>query len=209
MTIDAGVGWADAFNGTFIKEVLNATSFGTIWIIEILLLLLLFLVIYFMLENTLIKSLPFLSFIIIAILMVCKALTGHTAAVPNQVLAVLMDFLHLLSMALWLGGLLTLLVILPGLANRQADDKKTFYWSIIQRFSRWSFLFVIILIISGIYSSLQHVPTIYSLINTTYGQLLLAKIGLMLVMIVLGAFHYLRGKSGLKNLVIVWEWSLV
>lgn len=58
--------------------------------------------------------------------MVCKALTGHTAAVPNQVLAVLMDFLHLLSMALWLGGLLTLLVILPGLANRQADDKKTF-----------------------------------------------------------------------------------
>ncbi|SNT02349.1 copper transport protein [Bacillus sp. OK838] len=200
VTIDAGVGWADAFNGTFIKEVLNATSFGTIWIIEILLLLLLFLVIYFMLENTLIKSLPFLSFIIIAILMVCKALTGHTAAVPNQVLAVLMDFLHLLSMALWLGGLLALLVILPGLANRQADDKKTFYWSIIQRFSRWSFLFVIILIISGIYSSLQHVPTIHSLINTTYGQLLLAKIGLMLVMIVFGAFHYFRGKKRVKKL---------
>ncbi|MGE1163987.1 copper resistance protein CopC [Peribacillus simplex] len=200
VTIDAGVGWADAFNGTFIKEVLNATSFGTIWIIEILLLLLLFLVIYFMLENTLIKALPFLSFIIIAILMVCKALTGHTAAVPNQVLAVLMDFLHLLSMALWLGGLLALLVILPGLANRQADDKKTFYWSIIQRFSRWSFLFVIILIISGIYSSLQHVPTIHSLINTTYGQLLLAKIGLMLVMIVLGAFHYFRGKKRVKKL---------
>lgn len=200
VTIDAGVGWADAFNGTFIKEVLNATSFGNIWIIEILLLLLLFLVIYFMLENTLIKSLPFLTFIIIAILMVCKALTGHTAAVPNHVLAVLMDFLHLLSMALWLGGLLALLVILPGLANRQADDKKTFYWSIIQRFSRWSFLFVIILIISGIYSSLQHVPTIHSLINTTYGQLLLAKIGLMLAMIVLGAFHYFRGKKRVKKL---------
>ncbi|MGE7186986.1 copper resistance protein CopC [Peribacillus sp. NPDC006672] len=200
VTIDAGVGWADAFNGTFIKEVLNATSFGTIYIIEILLLLLLFLVIYFMLENSLNKSLPFLSFIIIAILMVCKALTGHTAAVPNQVLAVLMDFLHLLSMALWLGGLLALLVILPGLADRQAEDKKTFYWSIIQRFSRWSFLFVIILSVSGIYSSLQHVPTIHSLINTTYGQLLLAKIGLMLIMIVLGAFHYFRGKKQVKKL---------
>jgi copper transport protein len=200
VTIDAGVGWADAFNGTFIKEVLNATSFGTIYIIEILLLLLLFLVIYFMLENSLNKSLPFLSFIIIAILMVCKALTGHTAAVPNQVLAVLMDFLHLLSMALWLGGLMALLVILPGLADRQAEDKKTFYWSIIQRFSRWSFLFVIILIVSGIYSSLQHVPTIHSLINTTYGQLLLAKIGLMLIMIVLGAFHYFRGKKQVKKL---------
>lgn len=202
VTIDAGVGWTDAFKLNFIKEVLNATNFGTIWIIEVLILLLLFLVIYFMLENSLNKSLPFLSFIIMASLMICKALTGHTAAVPNQFLAVLMDFLHLLSMALWLGGIMALLVILPGLAERQAvqEDKKTFYWSIIQRFSRWAFLFVIILIVSGIYSSLQHVPTVHSLFNTTYGQLLLAKIGLMLVMIVLGGFHFLRGKKQTKKL---------
>ncbi|MBT2614257.1 MULTISPECIES: copper resistance CopC/CopD family protein [unclassified Bacillus (in: firmicutes)] len=202
VTIDAGVGWTDAFNVSYIKEVLNATNFGTIWIMEILILLLLFLVIYFMLENSLNKSLPFISFIIIASLMICKAFTGHTAAVPNQALAVLMDFLHLLSMALWLGGLLALLVILPGLADRQSvqGDKKTFYWSIIQRFSKWAFLFVIILIISGIYSSLQHVPTIHSLFNTTYGQLLLAKIGLMLIMIVLGGFHFLRGKKQTKKL---------
>ncbi|MES1042273.1 copper resistance protein CopC [Peribacillus simplex] len=201
VTIDAGVGWTDAFKVSYIKEVLNGTNFGSVWIIEILILLLLFLVIYFMLENSLNKSLPYLSFIIIACLMICKALTGHTAAVPNQVLAVLMDFLHLLSMALWLGGLMALLVILPGLADRQAvQDKKTFYWSIISRFSKWAFLFVIILIVSGIYSSLQHVPTIHSLFNTTYGQLLLAKIGLMLVMIVLGGFHFLRGKKQTKKL---------
>ncbi|WHY57155.1 copper resistance protein CopC [Peribacillus simplex] len=202
VTIDAGVGWTDAFKLSYIKEVLNATNFGTVWIIEVLILLLLFLVIYFMLENSLNKSLPFLSFIIMASLMICKALTGHTAAVPNQFLAVLMDFLHLLSMALWLGGIMALLVILPGLAERQAvqEDKKTFYWSIIQRFSRWAFLFVIILIVSGIYSSLQHVPTVHSLFNTTYGQLLLAKIGLMLVMIVLGGFHFLRGKKQTKKL---------
>ncbi len=202
VTIDAGVGWTDAFKVSYIKEVLNATNFGSVWIIEILILLLLFLVIYFMLENSLNKSLPYLSFIIIACLMICKALTGHTAAVPNQVLAVLMDFLHLLSMALWLGGLMALLVILPGLADRQAvqEDKRTFYWSIISRFSKWTFLFVIILIVSGIYSSLQHVPTIHSLFNTTYGQLLLAKIGLMLAMIVLGGFHFLRGKKQTKKL---------
>ncbi|MFE4240355.1 copper resistance protein CopC [Peribacillus butanolivorans] len=200
VTIDAGVGWTDAFNVSYIKEVLNATNFGAIWIVEILILLFLFLVIYFMLENSLNKSLPFLSFIIIASLMVCKASIGHTAAVPNQVLAVLMDFLHLLSMALWLGGIMALLVILPGLADRQTEDKKTFYWSIIQRFSRWAFLFVIILIVSGIYSSLQHVPTIHSLLKTTYGQLLLAKVGLMLVMIVLGAFHFFRGKKKEKKL---------
>ncbi|MDQ7860378.1 CopD family protein [Peribacillus frigoritolerans] len=158
------------------------------------------------------KSLPFISFIIIASLMICKAFTGHTAAVPNQALAVLMDFLHLLSMALWLGGLMALLVILPGLADRQAvqEDKKTFYWSIIQRFSKWAFLFVIILIISGIYSSLQHVPTIHSMFNTIYGQLLLAK---NRSHVNHDRFRRLsfsqREKANEKNLVIVWEWSLV
>ncbi|MBO1000219.1 copper resistance protein CopC [Bacillus sp. SD075] len=202
VTIDAGVGWTDAFKVGYIKEVLNATNYGTVWIIEVLIMLLLFLVLYFMLENSLNKSLPFLSFIIIASLMICKAFTGHTAAVPNQVLAVLMDFLHLLSTALWIGGLMSLLVILPGLADRQAvqEDKKTFYWSIIQKFSKWAFLFVLILVVSGIYSSLQHVPTIHSLFNTTYGQLLLAKIGLMLIMVVLGGIHFLRGKKQTKKL---------
>lgn len=202
VTIDAGVGWSDAFNGTYIKEVLNGTSFGTIWIIQILMLILLFLALYFMLENPLNKALPFLSFIMTAFLMLGKALTGHTAAVPNHVLAVLMDFLHILSMALWMGGLMALLVILPGMADRQAvqEDKKIFYWTIIQRFSRWAFACVIILVISGIYSSLQHVPTIHSLFNTTYGQLLLAKIVLMTVMIVLGAWHFLKGKKQTKKL---------
>ncbi|WP_285768643.1 copper resistance protein CopC [Peribacillus sp. SI8-4] len=202
VTIDAGVGWTDAFDGTYIKEVLNGTNFGTIWVIQMLLLILLFLIIYFMLENPLITSLPNLSFMIVAILMVGKAMIGHTAAVPNHVLAILMDFLHLLSMALWLGGLLAILVMLPGLAARQEilEDKKVFYWTIISRFSRWAFAFVIILVISGIYSSLQHVPTIHSLFNTIYGQLLLAKIGLMSVMIVLGALHFFKGKKQTKKL---------
>ncbi|MCK1994133.1 hypothetical protein GW626_02110 [Peribacillus muralis] len=202
VTIDAGVGWTDAFNGTYIREVLNGTNFGTIWVIQLLMLILLFMALYFMLENPLRKSLPVLSFLLTTLLMVGKALTGHTAAVPNHVLAVLMDFLHILSMALWLGGLMALLIILPGLADRQAvqEDKKLFYWTIIQRFSKWAFVFVIILIVSGIYSSLQHVPTIHSLFNTTYGQLLLAKIGLMSVMIVLGAWHFFKGKAQSKKL---------
>ncbi|MGE7877837.1 copper resistance protein CopC [Peribacillus muralis] len=202
VTIDAGVGWTDAFNGTYIKEILNGTNFGTIWIIQILMLILLFLALYFMLDNPLNKSLPFLSLIMTVFLMLGKALTGHTAAVPNHVLAVLMDFLHILSMALWLGGLMALLVILPGLAERQGvqEDKKIFYWTIIQRFSRWAFAFVIVLIVSGIYSSLQHVPTIHSLFHTTYGQLLLAKVGLMSVMTVLGAWHFFKGKTQTNKL---------
>lgn len=51
--------------------------------------------------------------------MLCKASIGHTAAVNNQVLAVIMDFFHLLGMSLWLGNLLALVLLLPGESKKE------------------------------------------------------------------------------------------
>ena len=201
VTIDAEVSWQHAFNGIYLKEVLQSTQFGRIWIIEISLLLVLFVAILFMIRNQLNKLSLMLPFFLVSALMVCKAFIGHTTDTTHQYWAVSMDFLHLLSMALWLGGLLAILVILPKSYNsKMTDDNKTFYWSVIQKFSSWAILFVVVLIVSGLYSSFQHVPTLYSLLDTTYGQLLLGKIGLMLIMIGFGALHLLRGKRKTKKL---------
>ncbi|MFJ7748156.1 copper resistance protein CopC [Peribacillus sp. NPDC097295] len=201
VTIDAQVGWQHAFNGTYLKEVMQSTQFGSIWLIEITLLLVLFIAIFFMMRNQLNKLTFILSLVLVSSLMVCKAFIGHTTDTTHQYWAVSMDFLHIVSMALWLGGLLAILVILPKSYNpKVTDDNKTFYWSVIQKFSSWAILFVIVLIVSGIYSSFQHVPTLYSLLHTTYGQLLLGKIGLMLIMIGFGALHLVRGKRKTKKL---------
>lgn len=201
VTIDAGVGWQNAFNGLYLKEVLQSTQFGTIWIIEIILLITLLIPLFFMMRNHFNKYTLFLSFVLMSSLMVCKAFIGHTNDTTHQYLAVTMGFLHLLSMALWLGGLLAILVIMPKSYNpKMTDDKKTFYWSIIQKFSSWAFLFVSILIISGVYSSFQHIPTLHSLLNTTYGQILIIKIGLMFMMLGFGVYHFIRGKRKAKKL---------
>ncbi|MFJ7849343.1 copper resistance protein CopC [Peribacillus sp. NPDC097206] len=202
VTIDADVGWWHAFNGIYLKEVLQTTQFGNIWMIEMVLLIALLVAILAIWRNYFNKVSLLTSFILISALMVCKALIGHTMDTTHQYLAVSMDFLHVMSMALWLGGLLAILIILPKSYNPKLTDvdKKTFYWSIIQKFSSWAVLFVIVLIVSGLYSSFQHVPTLHSLLNTTYGQLLLGKIGLMSIMLGFGAFHLLRGKRKTKKL---------
>jgi copper transport protein len=54
---------------------------------------------------------------------------------------------------------------------------------------------VAIILATGIYGSTIYVPTIYSLFHTYYGTALLAKIVLFLIMAVLGAFHYIKGKK--------------
>ncbi|MGE7602810.1 copper resistance protein CopC [Peribacillus sp. NPDC097675] len=200
VTIDAQVGWQHAFNGTYLSEVLQSTQFGVIWLIEMMLLLVLFVAIFFMIRNQLNKLSLMLPLVFVSSMMVCKACIGHTTDTSNQYWAVSMDFLHILAMSLWLGGLLAILVILPKSYNpKVADDNKTFYWLVIQKFSSWAILFVSVLIVTGLYSSFQHVSTLYSLLHTTYGQLLLSKIGLMLIMIGLGALHLVRGKRKTKK----------
>jgi len=201
VTIDAEVGWLQAFNKDYIQAMLNETSFGPIWIGEILLLLVLFLMQYTMLENKT-NRLAVISYLIVSALMLCKALIGHTQAVSNQVMAVLMDFFHLQAMAVWLGGLLMLLIILSykQIFLEHKNEWKSFYWRTIRKFSPWVMISVIVLIGTGIYSSIQHIPTFHALLDTVYGRLLLGKILLMLMMIGLGAYHFLKGKKQEKDL---------
>ncbi|WP_035799092.1 copper resistance protein CopC [Kitasatospora mediocidica] len=113
------------------------------------------------------------------------------AAVGIQVgLALPFDMLHLLAMACWLGGLVTLLV---GLRHGVGAPE-------IDRFSKVAFGSVAVLVATGIYQSWRGVGSWSALTDTEYGRLLLIKIGLVLVMLGLAWFSRrwvtrLRGAS--------------
>ncbi|MDH6112083.1 copper transport protein [Kitasatospora sp. MAP12-15] len=96
------------------------------------------------------------------------------AAVGIQVwLALPLDLLHLLAMACWLGGLVTLLVGLRhGLGVAAVD-----------RFSKVAFAAVATLAATGVYQSWRGVGSWGALVSTEYGRLLLIKVGLVLVML--------------------------
>ncbi|MDM4722722.1 copper resistance protein CopC [Micromonospora sp. WMMA1363] len=109
-------------------------------------------------------------------------LAGHPAASPAPAVSVVVDAVHLGSMAVWLGGLVMLAVfLLP-----RADEREL--GAILPIWSRWAALAVSALLLAGTVQALIEVATPSALVGTTYGQLLLGKIGLFALVIVVAAY---------------------
>lgn len=109
-------------------------------------------------------------------------LAGHPAASPAPAVSVLVDAVHLGSMAVWLGGL----VMLAGFLLRQADEREL--EAIMPIWSRWAAMAVAALLLAGTVQALIEVTTPEALVNTAYGRLLLAKIGLFVLVIAVAAY---------------------
>ncbi|MEV1147436.1 copper resistance protein CopC [Micromonospora sp. NPDC049799] len=109
-------------------------------------------------------------------------LSGHPAASPAPAVSVVVDAVHLGSMAVWLGGL----VMLAGFLLRRADEREL--GAILPIWSRWAALAVSALLLAGTVQALIEVGTPSALVDTTYGRLLLGKIGLFVLVIGVAAY---------------------
>ncbi|MEU5550649.1 copper resistance protein CopC [Micromonospora sp. NPDC047793] len=109
-------------------------------------------------------------------------LAGHPAASPAPAVSVIVDAVHLGSMAVWLGGL----VMLAAFLLPRADEREL--GAILPIWSRWAALAVSALLLAGIVQALIEVATPAALVGTTYGRLVLAKVGLFAVVIGLAAY---------------------
>lgn len=126
--------------------------------------------------------LPLFIGLLLAVLLSLQVLTGHAAAIsPHTVLAVFVDVLHLLAASGWVGGLLALLVGFWPLFHRERARFPLLMRAIWLPFSRLAVVSVGLLVITGLYNTGQHVASVDALLTTLYGQALLGKIGLMLV----------------------------
>ncbi len=96
---------------------------------------------------------------------------GHAAAGLQPALALPMDVVHLLAMGVWLGGLVTLVVILSSAAAARAEVPAAVY-----RFSSIAAGAVLVLIGTGSYQSWRQLGSWAAFGSTGYGRLLLAKL---------------------------------
>jgi copper transport protein len=121
-------------------------------------------------------------------------LAGHAAQYSPRAALLPFDWLHLAAGSLWLGGLIGLLVLWAslGVARRVAG-----LIVCVPRFSNVAFVSVLALIGSGVGAALIHVPTLASLWETSYGQTLLVKIGLLSGTLLLAAVNLLRTRPRL------------
>ncbi|WP_217207696.1 copper resistance CopC/CopD family protein [Streptomyces sp. AC550_RSS872] len=106
------------------------------------------------------------------------AMSEHASTGLQAGIAMPVDIVHLLAVAGWLGGLAALLVALY-----RAPADTPLGSSAVRRFSRVAFGSVLALVATGIYQSWRQLGSWSAFTGTRYGQLLLVKIGLVVVLV--------------------------
>jgi len=96
----------------------------------------------------------------------------------------LLDALHLMAAALWLGGLVQLALIYRVVpAEKKLSENIRTTAETISRFSQMALVSVGLLIASGLLTVTSHIPSWAALTGSLYGQALLGKIGLLVVVV--------------------------
>nr|WP_240943170.1 copper resistance protein CopC [Planosporangium thailandense] len=111
-------------------------------------------------------------------------ISGHPAATSVPVVTTVADAAHLGAMAVWIGGLITLF----GFLLRRANAREL--TAILPVWSRWAMTAVTVLVVAGVVQALVSLGSPRGLYGTTYGRLLLGKVGV--VALVLAVAWYSR-----------------
>lgn len=125
-----------------------------------------------------------------AVLAATWPLSGHAAASPVPAVTVVVDSVHIGSMAVWLGGLAVLALFLLRKGKNQASDREL--GAILPVWSRWATFAVSALLLAGVIQALIEISSIGALFSTNYGRLVLVKVTLVLVIL---GFAYLARRS--------------
>jgi copper transport protein len=128
-----------------------------------------------------------------AVLLVPGA-AGHANQTSPRGLAIALDWFHLVSGSLWVGGLLGLLVLWRSVP---AVKRTAALVVAVPRFSNLAFGSVVVLLGTGVGASVVHLPTLASLWQTSYGQAIVVKSVLLLGAIALAALNLLRTRPAL------------
>jgi copper transport protein len=103
-------------------------------------------------------------------------LTGHTSD-AGTALVEIADLVHLLGMALWIGGLV---VLLFGVLPRRRPDELA---QVIPRYSRLAMVSVAAVVAAGVVLAWHSLGSVDALLRTDYGRILLVKIGVLAVVL--------------------------
>ena len=118
-------------------------------------------------------------------------LVSHATAL-GSLKSMALDFVHVLSVSVWTGGVVALLwCVLLARRDETAEDARAL-GATVWRFSVTALIATALLITAGVLQALDRLVLIDDLYETPYGIALAVKIVLVLVAIAIGAFNLLR-----------------
>ena len=123
------------------------------------------------------------------------ALAGHAGQKSPRGLALPLDVAHLAAAAVWLGGLIGLVVFWLAVGRRGRAAALAY---VVPRFSAVALGSVVLLVATGTGQSFLELPTLATLWETSYGQALIVKIALLAAALLLAGVNLARTKPRLQ-----------
>ena len=192
-----GGNWGQSLAPSLLQGLATGGRFGIFWLLREGIVLLAIVVSLFMLVwkrrpqlvNTL---LPLLNLLLGSVLFIAITMSSHAAAVSANIVpyAIVLDWLHLLAAALWVGGMIYIAAIyLPVLKKQTVPDAARSLTRVLPYFSPLAIAGVLILSITGPFSATFHLNSWSQFIDTAYGRALLVKILLVGGLLLTSAMH--------------------
>jgi putative copper resistance protein D len=183
-------------------RLLEATQYGTVWLLRHAILLLMAALLLFQERES--SPADWLSWRIEAVLLTAlgvglAAWTGHAVGVdPGSALPALVDAAHLIGAGAWLGALPALALLLRATARESGADARPFAVLAARRFSAWALVVMSIIVLTGGWNAWNQVGGVPGLVGTPYGRLVLLKIALLLPALALAGWNrrYLLPRLG-------------
>ena len=178
------------------------TTFGTTWLIRMIITIVLLGVWFWMDKKKQISKASHIPMLVLSLALIgTSTMIGHGAA-SGQIAAVVLDYIHNLVAAIWIGGIIYFVfILLPTFSKLENTEQEKMSLVMIPRFSIAFIIAVGVVIITG--------PTLMWLLESDvgvireslYGKLIIVKIAIAAIMIGLGGFfQYKVQKSGENNL---------
>jgi copper transport protein len=205
----AGLPALDALRPAIVRETLE-TRFGTVWGVGVVAWLLLGLLAWALLRPRPARGdapagpppAAWLAALPCAWLALLPGLGGHAAAQAPVALLLPANVLHVVAMALWTGGLATLLAVLPAATRALSDraDRTRLLAAALTRFSPLALGAVGVIVLSGVVQSLKLLDLPGDLLDSGFGRAVLVKVALLLGLVALGFWQRNRSLPRLRAL---------
>ena len=135
------------------------------------------------------------------ILAFAPAFASHAASAPSwRPIAMVADGFHILGASGWLGSLLVVLIAgIPAAMALAQDRRGTAVADLINAFSPTALMFAGLVAATGLFAAWIHLGSLAALWESTYGKLLLAKLAILSIVALTGAYNWLRVKPSLGS----------
>jgi copper resistance protein D len=187
----ADVDWLDA--GPAFVDMVAATHYGHAGMAALGLLMLAIFIHWYLARSSGGAQDVGIITVLVVLFAMARVSTGHAAEQGGAHVAVVVELLHLLFMALWVGAVfVSAWVVLPG-ATDDTSSPDTLAAGYLKSLSNWATAALAVILATGVYNACRVLGSARDLVETGYGYELVFKLCLVLLAVGLGAVNRFHG----------------